>query len=268
MAMPSSSTIAGISIHGQYRVATENTLFAMPETAIGLFPDVGSMFWMPRLLSKPIANYLALTGQRIRACELCHFGMATHYILSKDLPDLEKALIEATSSLRIPETSAVASGKEIIADILQLFQRPVETKEESILMKHQFEIERAFGADTVEDILENLKEGDGDFEQATLATLQKMSPTSLKVTFEGLRRGAQCKTIADDLKMEYRMAKACIVTAKSDFYEGVRAVLVDKDHSPKWNPPTLEEVSERRVAAFFASVEDELDIPEQLACRL
>lgn len=159
LATPPHPLPIGISIHGQYRVATENTLFSMPETAIGLFPDVGSMFWMPRLLSKPIANYLALTGQRIRARDLCHFGMATHYILSKDLPHLEKALTEATSPLHATTTttSTVESDREVVADILQSFHRPVKATEESILMNHQGEIERAFDADTIEDIVYNLK---------------------------------------------------------------------------------------------------------------
>ena len=244
---------SGISIHGQYRIATENTLFAMPETALGLFPDVGSLFWMPRLLSKPMANYLALTGERIRAHDLVHFGLATHYLPSQELPNFEKALVEATSG--------PAESSPSIADLLQSFHRPDETKkDDSILVKHQNHIERAFSADTVEGIIENLQKGDSDFERKTLSTLYKMSPTSLKVTLEGLRRGAQCQTLAEDLQMEYRMAKACVTMTnpKSDFYEGVRSILVDKDQNPKWNPPTLEQVTDARVEAFFAPVDDEL----------
>ncbi|CAJ1968012.1 unnamed protein product [Cylindrotheca closterium] len=246
----------GISIHGTYRIATENTLFAMPETALGLFPDIGSMFWMPRLLSRPMANYLALTGDRIRAYDLVHYGIATHYLPSDELPNLEKALVEATSG---PIQSI-----QSVEDILQSFHQPVATKEDSILVKNQDHIERAFAADTVEGIVQNLEQGESDFEQRTLSTLQKMSPTSLKVTLEGLCRGAQCKTLAQDIQMEYRMAKTFItMSPKSDFYEGVRSILIDKDNSPKWNPPTLEEVTDQRVAAFFAPVDDELVIPEE-----
>ncbi|KAL3928034.1 MAG: hypothetical protein SGBAC_012823 [Bacillariaceae sp.] len=242
----------GISIHGKYRIATENTLFAMPETALGLFPDIGSMFWMPRLLSKPMANYLALTGARIRAYDLVHFGLATHYLPSDELPNLEKALVEATSSHQ-------PQNRQAVADILQSFHRSVEANEDSVLFKNQEQIESVFAADTMERIVQNLEQGKSDFEQETLASLQRMSPTSLKVTLEGLRRGAKCQTLAQDIQMEYRMAKGFItMSPKSDFYEGVRSILIDRDHNPKWNPPTLEDVTDERVEAFFAPVDDEL----------
>lgn len=258
----------GISIHGQYRIATENTLFAMPETALGLFPDVGSMFWMPRLLSRPMANYLALTGERIKAYDLINFGIATHYLPSEDLPNLEQALIEATSSSSsVPNN--IQSSDQVVADILQSFHRPDailrgndhnDDDDSSILVKYQDQIERVFAADTVEDIIQNLeRQGCSEFEQRTLSTLRKVSPTSLKVTLEGLRRGAKCQTLAQDIQMEYRMAKTFITMSspKSDFYEGVRAILIDKDNNPKWNPPTLAEVTDERIEAFFAPVDDE-----------
>mmetsp|Transcript_45345 Transcript_45345/g.109814 ORF Transcript_45345/g.109814 Transcript_45345/m.109814 type:complete len:247 (+) Transcript_45345:600-1340(+) len=227
----------------------------MPETGLGLFPDVGSLFWMPRLLSKPMANYLALTGERIHAYDLVHFGLATHYLPSDELPNLEKALIEATSG------PIQSSSSKVIADILQSFHRPaVATKDKSVLVKNQDHIERAFAADTVEGIVQNLELGDSDFEKKTLSTLRKVSPTSLKVTLEGLRRGANCQTLAQDLQMEYRMAKTFVTMSspKSDFYEGVRSILIDKDNNPKWNPPSLEEVTDHRVETFFAPIDDEL----------
>jgi 3-hydroxyisobutyryl-CoA hydrolase len=252
----------GISIHGRYRVATEHTLFAMPETAIGLFPDVGSMFWMPRLLSKPVANYLALTGQRIRGPDLVYTGLATHYIPSAQLPELELALIKASSkSSQQPEESDDVKEEEedVVASVLKDFHVPIPTND-CHLAHYKDAIDQSFQADSVEGILDNLRNDQSEFATNTLAKLLKLSPTSLKVSLEGLKRGAACATIGDDLQMEYRMAKACIRPG-SDFYEGVRAVLVDKDHSPQWNPATVEEVTDERVEEFFAPINHEWPIP-------
>jgi 3-hydroxyisobutyryl-CoA hydrolase len=242
----------GISIHGKYRVATENTMFAMPETAIGLFPDVGSMFWMNRLLTKPMANYLGLTGKRIKASDLIHVGLATHYVPSKDLPDLERALVDATNK------DETLESEDVVASVLMSFHETIAT-DDSFLSQTKDLIEKSFSANTLEDIVSNLEQDGSGFGQATLQTINKMSPTSLKLTLEGLKRGAACETIGEDLQMEYRMAKACSRSG-SDFFEGVRAVLVDKDHQPRWSPDSLEGVTDEMVESFFAPVEDELVI--------
>jgi 3-hydroxyisobutyryl-CoA hydrolase len=250
----------GISIHGKYRVATENTLMAMPETAIGLFPDVGSMFWMNRLLSRPVANYLALVGKRIDASDLVYTGLATHYVPSKHLPDLETALMEATIA------EGAQQSDDVVADVLKSFHEPVDT-DSSFLATSQTLIDQTFNADTVEDIFANLEKGDTDFCKDTLASLKKLSPTALKVSLEGLRRGAAHDTIGQDLQMEYRMASAC-TRPGSDFYEGVRAVLVDRDNSPKWNPSSVEEVTKEMVDSFFSPLDEEWQIPEQQPSKL
>lgn len=250
----------GISIYGKYRVATENTLFAMPETAIGLFPDVGSLYWMPRMLSPAMAVYLALTGDRLRAADLLQLGLATHYVPSAELEQLETALVTATQSLEPTATMETA-----LAPVLLSFHQSL-APEESPLAQKKTKIEQVFGSALenkqhgVEIICENLEKLDDDFGRQTLATLQKMSPTSLKVTLEGLRRGAQQATIADDLVMEFRMAQHCMREG-SDFREGVRAALVDKDGNPKWNPPTLEQVTDEMVESFFEPLEHEWEIP-------
>lgn len=244
----------GLSIHGKYRVATENSLFAMPETAIGLFPDVGSMFWMPRLLSMPVAKYLALTGQRITAPDLLYTGLATHYVPSKRLQDLEKALVQATES---------STGEsDAVADVLTEFHETLPTSE-CLLASKGSSIETYFEGSTCEEIFETLKEkkDEDEFAAETLQKLQKMSPTSMKVSLEGLKRGSAVSSIGEDLQMEYRMARASTLKG-SDFFEGVRSVLVDKDHSPKWSPATLEEVSDDRVEEFFAPIPDEWEIPD------
>jgi 3-hydroxyisobutyryl-CoA hydrolase len=245
----------GISVHGKYRVATENSLMAMPETAIGLFPDVGSMWWMNRLLSRPVANYLALSGARITAADLIHTGLATHYVPSKQLPDLEHALVEASEQTD-------NDGVDALAGVLMSFHERIPT-DDCLLVQHKEEIEQAFQAESVEAIVSNLEQSSSQFAIKTMDALRKMSPTSMKVTFEGLNRGAKCASVGEDLQMEFRMAKAC-VRPGADFYEGVRAVLVDKDHSPKWNPATLEEVTDEMVEEFFAPIDMELMLGSKL----
>ena len=279
----------GISIHGKYRVATEHTLFAMPETAIGLYPDVGGMWFLPRIMTttlattrsktvkspNPIANYLALTGQRLGPADLLYSGLATHYVPSDRLRELEEAIADATAAAvsTSPTTKGSSSSTTssestddvdtAIAHVLMSFHENIPTQD-CHLVTNKKRIEKFFREDTVEDIFSNLtaaakesngshEESDVQFATSTLKTLQKMSPTSLKLTLEGLRRGASCQSIGEDLKMEYRMSTACL-RPNSDFFEGVRAMLVDKDRSPKWNPPTAEEVTTEMVEEFFAPI--------------
>lgn len=240
---------AGISVHGKYRVSTEQTTFAMPETAIGLFCDVGSMWWMPRKLKGGLANYVALTGARLQPNDLLYTGLATHYVPSEQLVDLEMALVTATEVLQ--ET---VSMQDVLAPVLMSFHQSIPV-EDSFLAKHRSLIDDTFQEESVEAIVANLQSMDNDFSKTTLQTLSKLSPTSLKVTLEGLRRGAACVDIGQALAMEFRMSQAC-VRPGSDFYEGIRAVLVDKDHSPKWSPATLEEVTLDMVESYFAPLGD------------
>lgn len=251
---------AGISVHGKYRVATENALFAMPETNIGLFPDVGSMYWMPRVLSEIVAVYLALTGQRLKPEDLLYTGLATHYVPAARLEELEDALVLATKSLKPTDTRT-----SLVAPVLMSFHEnsPIDPLN-SHLAQHSGTIDKIFGilADRhrgVEDIIKALENMDSSFGKQTLETIHKMSPTSLKITLEGLRRGAKVGSIGDCLKMEFRMVQACM--RNPDFFEGIRAVLVDKDHSPKWKPGSLERVTPGMVASYFGPIEHEWEPP-------
>ena len=247
----------GISIHGKYRIATENTILAMPETAIGLFPDVGSCWWMNKLLKRPIANYLALTGTRISSADLMYTGLATHYVPSKVLPDLESALVEAS------EQTTTTSTEDAFAGILMSFHESIPT-DDCLLAQNSVIINQTFQADHVEDIIAKLEkaqqagDADSEFATQTLETLSKMSPTSLKITLEGLNRGSKLNSIEDDLQMEYRMARKCAMKPHSDFFEGVRALLVDKDQNPKWNPTRLEDVTPEIIEEYFEPIEKEL----------
>uniref|UniRef100_A0A3B5B4X5 3-hydroxyisobutyryl-CoA hydrolase n=1 Tax=Stegastes partitus TaxID=144197 RepID=A0A3B5B4X5_9TELE len=199
----------GLSVHGRFRVATEKTLFAMPETAIGLFPDVGGGYFLPRLRGK-LGLFLALTGFRLKGRDVQRAGVATHFVESK------KVLY------------------------------PVLIDERTMHLPKKKKTRTTFSS---EGIVQNLKADGSEF--AKKQTLSKMSPTSLKITYKQLQVGATL-SLQDVLVMEYRLSQACM--RGCDFYEGVRAVLVDKDQSPKWNPSTLEEVSDHSVDQCFSSL--------------
>ncbi|NXI75877.1 HIBCH protein, partial [Rhipidura dahli] len=228
----------GVSIHGHFRVATEKTLFAMPETAIGLFPDVGGGYFLPRLSGK-IGYYLALTGCRLKGRDVLKAGIATHFVESEKLPALEKDLI----ALKSP-------SKEKIADLLNSYHMKctVDQEKEFVLDEHMEKINSLFSANTMEEIVKKLKQDGSPFAMKQLETINKMSPTSLKLTLRQLREGASM-SLQDVLRMEYRLSQACM--KGHDFYEGVRAVLIDKDQAPKWKPAALEEVSDEFVDNCF-----------------
>uniref|UniRef100_A0A672HHF1 3-hydroxyisobutyryl-CoA hydrolase n=1 Tax=Salarias fasciatus TaxID=181472 RepID=A0A672HHF1_SALFA len=200
----------GLSVHGRFRVATEKTLFAMPETAIGLFPDVGGGYFLPRLRGK-LGLFLALTGFRLKGRDVQRAGVATHFVESQKVR----------------------------------FNRPSDLTPDPVSPLRPF---RLFSSSSVEGIIQNLKADGSDFAKKQAETLARMSPTSLKITFKQIQLGATL-SLQDVFVMEYRLSQACM--RGSDFYEGIRAVLVDKDHSPKWNPSTLEEVSDQSVDQCF-----------------
>lgn len=194
----------GLSVHGKYRVATEKTLFAMPETAIGLFPDVGGSFFLPRLEGH-LGLYLALTGYRLKGTDVLKAGIATHICHSGNLAELEKTLLENSSTE--------------INTILEKFstKTPELNNQEFSLAPVMKQINAAFSASSVEEILKRLKDDGSKWAQDTHATIVKMSPTSLKVTMKQLEYGAT-KNLKECLEMEYRMTqKFC---AAHDFYEG------------------------------------------------
>ncbi|XP_062259170.1 3-hydroxyisobutyryl-CoA hydrolase, mitochondrial isoform X2 [Platichthys flesus] len=233
----------GLSVHGRFRVATEKTLFAMPETAIGLFPDVGGGYFLPRLQGR-LGLFLALTGFRLRGRDVHKAGVATHFVESEKIPELEKELVDLKSP-----------SAEDISRVLDTYQNQsrLDSEKPFALHKHMSDIDRLFSSSSVEGIIQNLKADSSEFAKKQAETLSKMSPTSLKLTFRQLQEGAAL-SLRDVLVMEYRLGQACM--RGCDFYEGVRAVLVDKDQSPKWSPSTLEEVSEQSVEQCFSSLGD------------
>ncbi len=216
----------GVSVHGSHRVATERTLIAMPETRIGLFPDVGASQFLPRLAGK-LGLYLGLTGARLKAADARHAGIATHYIESARLPDVEAALADGDVTL------TGLTGDPGPAP----------------LAEHRAAIDRCFAGVTVEGIIEALEDEGGDWAETALKALRTASPTSLKITIEALRRGARLDFDAS-MSMEFRLSQACL--ARHDSYEGIRAAVIDKDNTPRWQPADLADVSAELVAAHFA----------------
>uniref|UniRef100_A0A4W6FCQ8 3-hydroxyisobutyryl-CoA hydrolase n=1 Tax=Lates calcarifer TaxID=8187 RepID=A0A4W6FCQ8_LATCA len=232
----------GLSVHGRFRVATEKTLFAMPETAIGLFPDVGGGYFLPRLRGR-LGLFLALTGFRLKGRDVQRAGVATHFVESKKIPDLEKELVDLKSP-----------SAEDVTRVLDTYQNKVGIFTHlSLITRVELKISKTalVGSDSVEGIMQNLKADGSEFAKKQAETLSKMSPTSLKITYKQLQAGASM-SLQDVLVMEYRLSQACM--RGCDFYEGVRAVLVDKDQNPKWNPSTVEEVSDESLEHCFSSL--------------
>ncbi|XP_025129149.2 3-hydroxyisobutyryl-CoA hydrolase, mitochondrial isoform X1 [Bubalus bubalis] len=200
----------GISVHGQFRVATEKSVFAMPETAIGLFPDVGGGYFLPRLQGK-LGYFLALTGFRLKGRDVYTAGIATHFVDSEKLGMLEEDLL----ALKSP-------SKENIADVLETYHAKSKTDQGKpfILEEHVDKINSWFSANTVEQIVDNLQQDGSSFALEQLQVINKMSPTSLKITLRQLMEGSS-KTLPEVLIMEYRLSQACM--KGHDFHEGVRA---------------------------------------------
>jgi len=226
----------GLSVHGSHRIAGENYSFAMPETGIGLFPDVGGSFFLPRL-SFEAGTYLALTGNRIKAADAIFLGTATNFIRSENFSNLINDLSKDENDPKnIIEKYSVEPGKS-------------EFKEISLFC------DKIFKADTVEKIIENLTEENSDLSKKILSTIEQKSPTSLKVALRSLRLGMNI-SFEDCMQMEFRMVNK--VMNDHDFYEGVRALIIDKDNNPSWKPSSISEVEENFVDKFFSSLDDDL----------
>lgn len=222
----------GISQPATFRVATENTRFAMPETGIGLFPDVGGGWYLSRLKGR-IGQYLALTGARLDGAECLWAGLATHYLSAGSLPDAK---------------ARIAGGEEAGAVLDALAVPPPAAK----IAAHAKAIARLFASDRYEDVLAALAADGGEWATATLTTLATKSPQTCKVALRQLADSLTCADFAANMVMEYRIASR--VLTLPDFAEGVRAVIVDKDNTPQWNPATPEAVSDALIDSIFAAL--------------
>ena len=221
----------GLAMHGDIVVVSENVTFAMPETAIGLFPDVGAGHILSNL-EGDIGLYLALTGKRVKSADLMVLGLAHKCVERTNFEEIEKKL-------------SLLNNKEEICNFLDTFNLDLEPV---LFHKINENINECFKFNTVEEIIDALENKNDDWSKETLNLINKMSPTSLKITLKQLRL-AKGMTLSEDLIMEYRMTQGCM--RGYDFYEGVRSVLVDKDHTPTWNPSKISLVTEEIVEEHF-----------------
>ena len=220
----------GISMPCEFRIATENTRLAMPETGIGLFPDVGGGWYLSRLPGR-VGQFMALTGARLDAGECLYLGLATNYVEQSGLEDLYERILKAPSRVKgsIGAAAAIAPEAKIESNMGQ--------------------ITKLFASDRLEEVLAALEADASDWAQTELATLKSKSPLSCKVSLRLLAEGANRVSFADEMRAEYALAGRIVRT--HDFREGVRALLIDKDNNPQWDPPTPEGVDEEMLNVLF-----------------
>jgi enoyl-CoA hydratase len=221
----------GISLPCTYRIATENTRLAMPETSIGLFPDVGGGWYLSRLPGR-VGQFMVLTGARLDGAECLYLDLATHYVEQSAIPDLVERLMIAPGRANgaLGAASAYAPEAKIEPNLPQ--------------------IAKLFASDRLEDVFAALEEDESEWAHSELATLRTKSPLSCKVSLRLLAEGAARASFADEMRAEYALAGRVVRT--HDFREGVRAVLIDKTGDPQWDPPTPEEVTDEMLDVLFA----------------
>jgi enoyl-CoA hydratase len=234
----------GISIHGSHRVAGDRFQFAMPEVGIGFFPDVGATWFLPRLPGG-LGTHCALTGERMKNADAHAAGIVTHYVASSRFPELTDAL----------------AGTAPVDTVLGGFAERLGVGPLSV---YRPAIDRLFAADRIEDIMVALEDEaisgsqDAGLAGATVSAMRGRSPTSLKIALRQMRGGREW-SFTECMKTEFRIVSRIIYG--HDFYEGVRAVIIDKDNAPRWKPDRLEQVTDEEVERYFAPLEKELELP-------
>ena len=224
----------GISQPAAWRVATENTRYAMPESGIGLFPDVGGGWYLSRL-DGHVGTFLALTGARLDGAECLWAGLSTHYLTADTLDEAKRR---------------IAAGEEIGKVLAELSAEAPEPK----IAAHAADIARHFAFDTLEEVIASLEADEGEWAQKQLAILRSKSPQACKVALRQLSQSLELDSFAKNMAMEYRIGARVLVLP--DFAEGVRAVIVDKDNAPQWNPARPEQVTPDMLDAIFAPLPD------------
>lgn len=223
----------GVAMYADVVAVTERALVAMPEVGIGFFPDVGTSHVLPRLPDR-IGWYMGLTGARLSAADAIACGLATHLVDDATFARIEE-LVDGDTSLDAL-VAVLESKPDPVAPIDAL--RPA--------------IVRCFDQPDLRSILAALEREDGAWASETLAAMRKASPTSLALTFELFRRGSTL-TLAECLEMEYQLAVRICKTA--EFLEGVRAMVVDKDRTPRWNPPTVEDLRDADLHTVWSEID-------------
>lgn len=246
----------GISVHGSHRVGAEDLLFAMPETGIGFFPDVGGSYFLPRCTSNT-GVYMALTGAKLHIADALYAGVVDHLVPKESFESLISALLET----RLTDSSAVH-----VSDIINSFSMEVDSMDiyKPHLVEHRAEINQCFSGSSIEQIMESLSKTDSEWCQIVLKKILEKSPTSLKVTLKELQLGSQMN-FNDCLQMEYRIAMHFLV--QTDFYEGIRSAIIDKDRNPAWKPDNLEDLPAEYIDEFFESLANELSFENEKDTR-
>jgi enoyl-CoA hydratase/carnithine racemase len=234
----------GLSVHGSHSVASEKFMFAMPETTIGLFPDVGGGYFLTRLRGA-LGAFLALTSHRLRVADAVWAGIVDAHVPSARMDELQAAL--GTADLSGPEANWRVN------DVIAWFAADPGLPSLPAMMA---DIDRCFSAESVAEIAAKLAKEPGEWAQKQLAALMKLSPTAMAITLEQLKRCAN-RSFEDSMTIEYRMSQACM-RPDHDFFEGVRALLIDRDQKPKWNPPDIAGVTGALVEAHFKPVANDL----------
>ncbi|XP_028095540.1 3-hydroxyisobutyryl-CoA hydrolase-like protein 5 isoform X1 [Camellia sinensis] len=251
---------ASLMVPMKFSVVTEKAVFSTPEASIGFHTDCGFSYMLSHLPGH-LGEFFALTGARLNGKELVAIGLATHFVPLEKLPELEKSLVRLNSG----DENAVKS-------VIEEFSTDVQIDEESVLNK-QSVIDECFSKDTVEEIIKSFeaeasKEGNG-WIGAVLKGLKRSSPTGLKITLRSIREGRK-QTLSECLKKEFRVTMNILRTMISgDVYEGIRALTIDKDNAPKWDPPTLDKVNAEKVNLVFQPFREdlELQVPKKEECR-
>jgi enoyl-CoA hydratase len=219
----------GVSVHSSHRIVTEHVGFAMPETAIGLVPDVGASYVLPRMPGE-IGLFLGLTGTRLGTADAMAVGFGTHHLMRADLDRVEEEL---------------ASGTEGVDVVLGRHRREPGP---APILTQRAEIDRHFGQPTLREVMRSLAADGSDFATAMRATLATRSPTALALTFRLMREGRR-KSFEDCVRMEWNIVSR--MDEHSDFAEGIRALIVEKDNKPRWNPSRLDAVDDAALARYF-----------------
>lgn len=234
----------GLSVHGSHSVASEKFLFAMPETTIGLFPDVGGGYFLTRLPGA-LGTFLALSSHRLKAADALWAGIVDAYVPSAQIDALQAAL--GAADLSGPDANRKVD--KVIAGFAQDAGAPA-------LPGMMHDIDRCFSAVSLPEIVARLKKMGGEWAGKQLAALMKLSPLSMAITLEQLKRCAN-RSFEDSMTIEYRMSQRCMQEGH-DFFEGVRALLIDKDQKPTWNPATIEGVTQAMVEEHFKPLSNDL----------
>ena len=222
----------GLACPCNFRIATENTKLAMPETGIGLFPDVGGGWYLSRLPGR-VGQFMALTGYRADGADCLALGLATHYVPNARLDEVKAAL--------------AAGGQADLQAAIKAFGVGAPLAR---IVEQRRDIDRLFASDELENIYAALEADGGEWAAQQLATLKTKSPQTMKVSLRLLHEGATMATFEDEMRQEYAIGSR--VVQRHDFLEGVRAVIVDKDNAPIWNPATPEDVTPHVLDQIFA----------------